>query len=516
MKHKTSVCVGIIILITSIIISTIIITIYFKLSKPEFYKTFIDLGNKFLNESKYEEAILEFEKAIHIEPKSTEARVGNGKSYVGINKVDNAIEQFKEAQNLDIENINLLLEILEILKNIDSENAYQILQNYIDKTQNKIPNNIQQIINNSNNKPGSIITTPVPDKYINPINIKLNTDKLIVGYTFYYTLDGSEPSKESIKYSGDININKDTIIKIIAYNHKGESSEVITLEYFIDNKMMKQLEELIKECEVLIENTKEGTSIGNCVKGSKEKFRVTIDSVKNSLNKDNISFENANKMYENLNKELDEFKYNIIEKTDKVVLKDTILKAQNIYDKAVEGKKEGQYKVGSKSKLLNTIKEAQGIYDDILSKQNNIDKEVASLKTSIKNFEKSKNKNLSDLKNKYLSKIKDLEYRDEMLEELSIDMSNAEMGDYLWNISNEYDTLLINMNLELEKYLDTNSIEKLKQLKSKWIIEKKKAEDEFNKAISESPESWGNTGQYRYHIEAINKHCHEVINTLMN
>ena len=146
-KNKAAIC-GVIILITSIIMFIITISMYFNLSKPQFYKNFIELGNKFLNESKYEEAILEFEKAIHIEPKSIEARIGSGKSYIGLNEVDNAVKEFKEAQNLDIENTKILLEILNILNNVDSESAYDILQNYIDKTKNPIPDNLKEIINN--------------------------------------------------------------------------------------------------------------------------------------------------------------------------------------------------------------------------------------------------------------------------------------------------------------------------------------------------------------------------------
>ncbi len=389
-KNKNSIYVGIILLMTVIIMTAIAIPMYFKLSKPKFYKTFIELGNKFLNESKYEEAILEFDKAIHIEPKSTEARMGNGKAYICTNKVDNAVDEFKEAQSIDIENTKLLLEILEILKDIDSEIAYDILQNYIDKTQNTIPDNIQEIINNSNDKTKTLIINPQPGTYINPINIKLDLDKLVVGYTFYYTIDSSEPSKESIKYSGGIDIKEDTTIKLIAYNHKGENSEVIELEYFIDSEMMNKLEKLIKECEVLIETTEEGMDVGNCTKGSKQKFKNIVDKVKHSLSKGTITYEVGNEAYGMLVQGIDEFKYNIIEKTNKNVLKDTITKAQNIHDEAVEGNNDGQFKVGSKSILLSVIKESQNVYDDILSKQEEIDNSVYLLNQAINIFNNSK------------------------------------------------------------------------------------------------------------------------------
>ena len=43
-KNKAAIC-GVIILITSIIMFIITISMYFNLSKPQFYKNFIELGN---------------------------------------------------------------------------------------------------------------------------------------------------------------------------------------------------------------------------------------------------------------------------------------------------------------------------------------------------------------------------------------------------------------------------------------------------------------------------------------
>lgn len=387
---KNKISIGIIALITTTVMFIVSITIYSKFSKPYFYNTFIEQGYSFINSSNYKEAILCFEKATQIEPKSIEAKIGSAKGYIGINNLDKGLKILKETQELDIENTNLLLEILDIVNNIDSQNAYYILQNYIDKTQNSIPKNIQQIINNSNENPKIPKVNYSEGIYINPISIKIEMDNLVVGNTFYYTLDGTNPSKQSIKYSKSIEIKEDTTIKLIAYNHKGESSEIITLDYYIDNTMMNNLKQLIKESELLIENTQEGTDFGNCIKGSKEKLKTIIDEVKTNLEQEAISYDMANTLYKKLKNALYEFNYNIIEKTDKSKLKEMIQKSQNIYDKSVEGTKEGQYKVGSKSKLLSTIKESQKVYDDILSKQKDIDNSIDMLNKAIDTFNNSK------------------------------------------------------------------------------------------------------------------------------
>lgn len=53
------------------------------------------------------------------------------------------------------------------------------------------------------------------------------------GATIYYTLDKTEPSKSSTKYTGPITIDKTTTIKAIAYNDDGDASEVATATYTI-------------------------------------------------------------------------------------------------------------------------------------------------------------------------------------------------------------------------------------------------------------------------------------------
>lgn len=53
------------------------------------------------------------------------------------------------------------------------------------------------------------------------------------GATIYYTLDGSTPNKNGIKYLGSIPIKKTTVIRAKAYNGK-EKSKSITHSYFID------------------------------------------------------------------------------------------------------------------------------------------------------------------------------------------------------------------------------------------------------------------------------------------
>lgn len=91
------------------------------------------------------------------------------------------------------------------------------------------------------------------------------------------------------------------------------------------------------------------------------------------------------------------------------------------------------------------------------------------------------------------------------------------MGSYLDNIYYDYEVLLNDMNTELKKYLNDNELNTLNQLSNKFVSEKKKAEDDLNKTMEEvGGGTWGVTAYPSSYISVINKHCYEVINTLMN
>lgn len=407
-EYRNIMKILIVLLVTGIMMTLFSFVIYDKISKPKYYSDFMKLGNKYLTEGKYDEAILEFDKAIIIEPKSTEARLCSANSYIGVEDVDSAINSLKEAQQIDIENEELLLEILQILKDIDLEKAYQFLKNYTDKVgEDNISQKIKEIIYLSKENPSQPISNLKPGKYITPISVKLKLDKIRVGSVIYYTIDGSEPNKNSLKYNYKIDINKDTQIKLIVCNVEGKSTDVFTLDYVIDSQLLKELELLIKECNEKVNETRVGTNVGNCVEGAKDEFKVEIERAKKLVQESEISYDSANEIYLSLKHALEIFNNKIIEETNRGQLKETIDKARAIHDKAIEGKKEGDYKIGSKKILLDEIYSANKVYKEILSRQKDIDVKDIELKKAINNFENSKVKifnqsiALQYFKNKY-------------------------------------------------------------------------------------------------------------------
>lgn len=65
----------------------------------------LNLGNKYLQEGKYQEAILAFEKAIQIEPKNISARLGLGQVFLATKDFDKAETILKEVIDIDHKNI---------------------------------------------------------------------------------------------------------------------------------------------------------------------------------------------------------------------------------------------------------------------------------------------------------------------------------------------------------------------------------------------------------------------------
>ena len=380
-----------IMIILAIVVAVSSIFIYKGAIAPKLYDKYLNTGIKYLMNGQYEEAILAFDKAIKIEPKTTEARVYQAKAYVGNEELDKAVEVLEEIQNIDKTNEELLKQILEILNEIDSDIAYEFLDRFIDTVgEANISKDIRDMLDSSNEAPSEPIVDPAPGKYIKSIYVKLKLDKIKLGHNYYYTLDGTHPNKGSEKYRGPIDISKSTTIKLIGYNKKGESTDVITLEYIIDENILEDVNNNIFKGENLIKDTIVGTEVGNISQSDKNKLQLIVDEAKELINDNSVDYQDVTNIKNKIEDAIEVFKNNIIKPTDKSKLNNTISKAQNLYNNSVEGSSEGQYKSGSKTILLKSINEAKKVRDYASASQEEIDSEVNNLYKSINKFNNSK------------------------------------------------------------------------------------------------------------------------------
>lgn len=73
----------------------------------------LDLGQKYLEEQNYEQAVVAFNKVIEIDPMSVEAYLGLANAYVGLGDMDSAIAILEEGYEVTKdENINQMLKDL--------------------------------------------------------------------------------------------------------------------------------------------------------------------------------------------------------------------------------------------------------------------------------------------------------------------------------------------------------------------------------------------------------------------
>ncbi|KGK91392.1 hypothetical protein DP73_03755 [Desulfosporosinus sp. HMP52] len=92
----------------------------------------LNLGNKYLQEGKYQEAILAFQKVIEIEPKNIPARLGLGKVYVARNELEKAEAVLKEVVSIDDKNIPAREDLFNVyLKEGNLDMAHAILNEII-------------------------------------------------------------------------------------------------------------------------------------------------------------------------------------------------------------------------------------------------------------------------------------------------------------------------------------------------------------------------------------------------
>ncbi len=92
MKQKIRIIIYIAIAVTALALGIIAVLSIPKESAPQTADEFLNAGNKYLIELSYDKAVIEFNKAIEIEPRNADAYIGLAEAYLGMSEEDKAIE----------------------------------------------------------------------------------------------------------------------------------------------------------------------------------------------------------------------------------------------------------------------------------------------------------------------------------------------------------------------------------------------------------------------------------------
>ena len=223
---KTTITAGSVLLISIIILALVFSntgSVAAKASKQ------LDLGQKYLLEGNYQEAIIAFEKAIQIDPKNVDARLGLADTYIALGKTDDAITVLKEAMDIDPERPEPYISLAKIfMRQGDYQKAIEILEKGI---KNSGDASVLALMNEL--KPQIPVASVKSGEYTESVTITFNN----IGENdeVYYTVDGSEPNKEAIKFEAPIQFDSGkNIIRAITYRYNIVASDDVTYEYEIN------------------------------------------------------------------------------------------------------------------------------------------------------------------------------------------------------------------------------------------------------------------------------------------
>ncbi|MCD8107927.1 MAG: tetratricopeptide repeat protein [Oscillospiraceae bacterium] len=125
-------------LLSLILIITLTLTLFASCGKTEEALTaaeLLDLGEKYLLDMDYEQAIVYFNKVIEVEPKNKSAYLGLAEAYVGAGDTDSAVEALQTALEAFSDDSEARIAFLEKLIEIDPTNEewyIELAQIYVD------------------------------------------------------------------------------------------------------------------------------------------------------------------------------------------------------------------------------------------------------------------------------------------------------------------------------------------------------------------------------------------------
>ncbi len=230
MKKNTKIrnlVIFITILITVLTIAIIVFAIQMN-SRAEAKKS-IEMGNRYLSELRYDEAIACFQQALDIQPKNTEASYALAQAYDG-NQMYVYAENVYQSLIEDTNDAEAYIRLAELyIREGKLDDAKYLLEEAKDALKDE---EIEEMYSMTNPAPPAV--SHEAGVYKERIQLSLIPEES--SQVIYYTLDGTEPTVESILYEKPLILrNGLTTLKVMAVNAMGYQSDVA--EYIYDTQI---------------------------------------------------------------------------------------------------------------------------------------------------------------------------------------------------------------------------------------------------------------------------------------
>lgn len=209
-------------------LATVIAVFSLESKKASEVDAYVEMGNHYLSELDYEQAIVSYKQALELDEGNYNAGIGLAEAY-DANQMyayaEAAYQSILEADETQAEVYEKLVDLY--MRQDKKEEAEELLVRAVEKTDDE---NIRQLLEETH--PEAPVMNYSSGTYLERLKIEITPSEK--NHTIYYTLDGSEPGENSEIYEGPIILpNGSTTVKATAFNSLGFQSDIIENEYKI-------------------------------------------------------------------------------------------------------------------------------------------------------------------------------------------------------------------------------------------------------------------------------------------